>query len=199
MAFENYDHLDFLRFPNRQEPGTGSLLVANPMLRDKNFSRTVVLITQHSTEGTIGFVLSKEINLSIAEVSEELQDLDAPIRYGGPVQMETLHFIHQDGLALPDSEEVAPGVLWGRNFHAFLEKYRLGALDLDPFRFFIGYSGWDAGQLEKELESESWIVVPATAAYVFNTRAEDLWSRVMQDQGQPYAMMTNFPKDPRFN
>src|SRR6266576_939653 len=99
-------------------PARGTLLIANPFLKDPNFMRTVIFLCEHQEEGTFGFVLNKKFSKTLDELLPDMEEFKIPVYVGGPVQMETLHFLHQ----YPDlgGEEVLKGVYWGGNFETLL-------------------------------------------------------------------------------
>ena len=178
-------------------PSQGVLLIANPFLKDPNFMRTVIFLCEHHAEGTLGFVLNKKYSKTLKELLPEVDDPDIPVYHGGPVQMETIHFLH----LYPDlgGEEVMQGIFWGGNFETLLPLMRSSEIDLNRIRFFIGYSGWSAGQLEDELKEKSWLTVQAIRKLIFNSQPEDTWKASLTHLGGEYKMMVNFPIDPQLN
>jgi putative transcriptional regulator len=192
--------LDLLRFPNRMAPGVGTLLVANPFLPDNNFRRTVVLITEHNDDGTVGFVINKPVELRISEVVNDFPDVDCSLAYGGPVQLDTLHFLHcRPDLFDPCTPVTSDGVCWGGDFATLRVGLDTATLLPDEVRFFVGYAGWAPAQLADEIANESWIVAPASRAVVFQQSPEQLWRSVLRQMGGHFAHIANFPEDPRMN
>src|SRR5919107_2126984 len=124
------------------EPAAGVLLIADPFLKDPNFMRTVVLLTEHQAEGTVGFVLNRQYENTLDELIPEIEGFPVPVYYGGPVQMNTIHFLHTRPEVVPGGVEIMPGVFWGGNFDTVMELLKLGAIAPTDIRFFIGYSGW---------------------------------------------------------
>lgn len=188
------------------EPGTsrirletGDLLVAAPILEDPNFHRTVLLLCEHGEQGSFGLVLNRPLILRPGEVFETLSSVPHSVAYGGPVQPETMHFLHRLGDRLPDSIAVVEDIRWGGDFE------RLQALlESNPglagrTRFFMGYAGWGEGQLEEEVVEGAWILAPGRLGDVFADDPEDMWRRVLRRMGGPHALLANFPVDPRLN
>ena len=159
--------------------------------------RTVIFLCEHEEEGTFGFVLNKKYSKTLNELLPDLEEYKLPVYYGGPVQMETLHFLHQ----YPDlgGEEVIKGVYWGGNFEILIPMIRAAEIDLEKIRFFIGYSGWSGGQLGSEIQEKSWLTVQATRRLIFSRNAEDTWKDSLKHLGGEYEMMINFPIDPQLN
>lgn len=181
------------------EPGTGILLIADPFLRDPNFLRTVVFLCEHKGEGSFGFVLNRRYSNTIDELIPELQDHKLPVFYGGPVQQDTIHFLHQYPDIIPGGQEVIKGVFWGGDFEKMVELIRTDAIDAGKIRFYIGYSGWGSGQLDDELKEKSWLTVKATRKLIFHHKYEEIWKDSLKHLGGDYEMMINFPIDPQLN
>ncbi len=180
-------------------PSKGTLLIANPFLKDPNFSRSVILVCEHMAEGTFGFVLNKRFSKNLGELLPDLQDIDMPVYQGGPVQQDALHFLHQYPDLINGGEEIGKGIFWGGNFESLVIHLKNQDIDPQRIRFFIGYSGWTEGQLDNELKEESWLTVMATRKLIFNTNAEDIWKDSLTHLGGNYKLMINFPSDPQLN
>lgn len=177
----------------------GVLLVAEPAMLDPNFKRAVILICDHTPEGSFGLVLNRPTDLHLPEVLMEPVGLDHPVFIGGPVQPDTLHFLHGYADEIADSVPVADGIGWGGPFEEVAQQIRLGQLDPDRFRFFAGYAGWGGGQLEGEIAESSWILLPAEPDTVFGTPPDRLWRNLIISVGGDMALLANYPDDPRSN
>src|SRR5687768_10063433 len=97
-------------------PAQGVLLIADPFLKDSNFMRSVVLMCRHTEEGSFGFVLNKQYELTLGELISDLEGFNLPVYTGGPVQMDTVHYIHQFPDLLPESQLIAENIYWGGDF-----------------------------------------------------------------------------------
>ncbi|HVG17248.1 MAG TPA: YqgE/AlgH family protein [Chitinophagaceae bacterium] len=181
------------------EPSTGVLLIADPFLKDPNFMRTVVFLTEHTQEGSVGFVINRKYENTLDELIPEIDGHKLPVYYGGPVQMNTIHFLHKYPEAIPGGLEVMPGVFWGGDFDSVVDLINTDKLDLGKIRFYIGYSGWSAGQLESERNEKTWLTVEASRNLVFHNNAEEIWKDALKHLGGEYEMMINFPIDPQLN
>lgn len=181
------------------KPDTGRVLISDPFLRDPNFSRTVVLLTEHSPEGTIGFVLNHKLDLHLSRVLKDKKLPKTPVLQGGPVELNTLHFIHSLGQIIPDSSQIAPGVWWGGNFEHALSLIRRNEALIEHFHFFVGYSGWGEGQLEDELKEEAWLVADIRANQIFPQVSDGIWKDLMTGLGGQYKILSNSPIDPQLN
>jgi putative transcriptional regulator len=176
------------------EPGPGILLIADPFLKDPNFLRTVVLLCEHKeAEGSFGFVLTLD------ELLDNFEGFQLPVYYGGPVQTDTIHFIHQYPYLIPDAVKISNDIYWGGNFETVTALIKANDIDQNKIKFFIGYSGWSDGQLVEELDEKSWLTVDATKNLVFTTQATEVWKGSLKRLGGDYEMMVNFPTDPQLN
>lgn len=180
-------------------PAPGILLIADPFLKDPNFLRTVVILCEHKEEGSFGFVLNKQIEQTLGELISDLGEFTLPVYYGGPVQMNTIHFLHQCPDLIPESCKISNDIYWGGNFETVTALIKNNSIDLTKIKFFVGYSGWGNGQLSDELKEKSWLTVSATKSLVFDTQHDDIWKGSLQHLGGEYEMMANFPIDPQLN
>ncbi|MCS6807683.1 MAG: YqgE/AlgH family protein [Bacteroidota bacterium] len=180
-------------------PSHGILLIAVPALLDPNFKRSVVFIAQHSSEGTLGYVLNRPLKATLQEVMPDLQGFDAPLYWGGPCQNDTLHCIHRAGNLIPEATEIMDGIYWGGSFDAIRESILNNDVSVHDFRFFVGYSGWSSNQLQRELNEHSWVLTPATPEAVFADSVKNFWTRTLKSMGGEYAAMANVPEHPSVN
>lgn len=181
------------------DPAPGILLIADPFLKDPNFLRTVVLLCEHNEEGAVGFVINRQYKNTIDELIPELDGHTIPVYYGGPVEENGIHFLHQYPDQIPGGKEIMKGIYWGGDFDALVNLIKTGAVDIAKIRFFIGYSGWSAGQLEEEIVEKTWLTVKATRKLVFHTKFEEIWKDALKHLGGDYEMMVHFPIDPQLN
>ena len=180
-------------------PAKGTLLIANPFLKDPNFSRTVIFLCENLKEGTFGFVLNKQFPKTLDELIPDLEMPAFPVYSGGPVQPDSLHFLHQYPDIISGGVEVFDGVYWGGNFESLQIHLRNNDISKDKIRFFIGYSGWTEGQLDTEMKEDSWITAMATRKLIFETSASETWKESLNVLGGDYKMMANYPIDPQLN
>ena len=181
------------------EPAPGILLIADPFLKDPNFLRTVVFLCEHKTEGSFGFVLNRQYENTLDELIPELEGHQLPVYYGGPVQIDSIHFLHQYPDEIPGGQEVVKGVYWGGDFDAVVDLIKKSAIDADKIRFFIGYSGWGEEQLNTEMKEKTWLTVKANRKLIFHNKQEEIWKDSLKHLGGEYEMMANFPIDPQLN
>lgn len=191
--------MEFFEYSNKIDLHKGRLLLSEPYLADPNFERTVILLTEHNEEGSVGFILNKPSESRLGEVMDDLKGLDAQIFIGGPVQQDTLHFIHRHG-DLEDAIELENGLYWGGNFEQLLSLVDTGQFSVTDIKFFLGYSGWSPDQLEEEMKLNSWIVSDRVSnELIFETVSDQMWKRAMQELGGRFSVYSNYPADPRMN
>lgn len=175
------------------------LLVASPALADPNFFRSVVLIMDHDSDGAVGVVLDRPLDVDVSDhLPTWSKRISPPARIfeGGPVQPETaIGVARRPGVAAEQTWQPTP------DFVGFVD-VSLAPDDVDGLeeaRIFSGYAGWGAGQLEMELEIGSWFPVEGSADDVFDPIPMTLWRRVLQRQEPHIARYANYPIDPRNN
>lgn len=181
------------------QPAPGVLLIADPFLKDPNFMRTVVFICEHDDKGSLGFVLSRRFEYTIDEMIIELEGFTIPVYYGGPVMMNTIHFLHQLPDLIPDSIKVSEDIYWAGNFETVAALIRSKSIDLAKIKFFVGYSGWEKDQLTGEIEEKSWLTVNGSRTLVFDTKPDEVWKNSLKRLGGDYEMLVNYPIDPQLN
>ena len=184
-----------------QKLEAGSVLLSNPFMDDPNFRRSVVLLVEHSKEhGSMGFILNKPLEIHLSEITLEFTMLPALLHYGGPVQLDTLHFIHRLGdQFIGESLKIREGIFWGGDIELLQEKSRSRSIDVSDIRFFVGYSGWSTEQLESEFENNSWIVTGITSEQIFDYDPQTMWQDVLKRISDRHAFIANLPENPRFN
>lgn len=180
------------------KPLSGRFLVSEPFMHDENFQRTVVLLVEHNAEGTLGFVLNRPLKVSLKELIEDMPPTGSPVFWGGPVEKYTLHFVHRIP-DLPGARHVAGNTYWNGNFTVLKDMIADKVVPEEDVLFFVGYSGWGAGQLDGELERKSWIVAPENGELVFGEDTTDLWRATLRGMGLKYQIISNYPVDPRLN
>jgi putative transcriptional regulator len=189
---------DLLHFKNG-EPAPGRFLISEPFLYDINFKRSVILLCEHNKSGSLGFILNRQLDITMKDVMDIDTVLDIPLYMGGPVQNDTLHYIHRDKNFASSSIEIANGLYWGIDFQQIVPQLENNTLDVDNFRFFLGYSGWGAGQLKDELAINSWFVTPASAKLAFEEDHPKLWKTLLRNMGGSYKVLSNSPESPMLN
>ncbi|MEM9837017.1 MAG: YqgE/AlgH family protein [Bacteroidota bacterium] len=183
----------------KPELKNGTVLLAEPFMMDPNFKRAAIMLAEHSEEGTIGFILNRPVDMMINELVEDFPEISAPVLYGGPVQTDTLHYLHNVGELLADSREILPGIFWGGDFEQLKLLIEKGLIQPNDIRFYVGYSGWSKGQLIDEMKYGSWVTAPMDANYLFSNKPEQLWSQVMVNKGDVYTVIADIPDGVSYN
>jgi len=178
--------------------GKGKLLIAEPFLGDPNFERSVVLLCEHNEQGSFGLVLNQRTNLHLDDVVENIYG-ELPLYLGGPVEQNTLHFIHRLGSQIDKSVHIGNGIYWSGDFENIKTLINIGKIAESDIRLFVGYSGWSAGQLEEEMKRNSWIITETDAHFIFDTPTDQFWRAVLKQMGGEYKVLSNYPTDPRLN
>jgi putative transcriptional regulator len=173
----------------------GALILADPSLRDPNFSRTVLLLTDHEADqGAHGYVLNRPMGKKVGDLlkDEAFQELaEVPIFHGGPVSPERLTF------ALLAWDEASGRLAF--TTHLSVEDARNFRQDGGEVRAFVGYSGWGEGQLENELRQRAWITRKPAPEVVAMTRPDTLWEELLRSMGPHYGLLAKMPEDPSLN
>ena len=192
--------MDYFNYNQVLTPRKGCFLVSEPFLPDPNFERTVILLCEYNEEGSVGFVLNKPSILKFDEAIEDVQNFNVQLYIGGPVQQDTLHFIHRAGDLLEGSIRIEDNIFWGGNYEQLITMINSGNINNNDFKFFLGYSGWAPGQLEEELKQKSWIIFDrATEERVFDINSKFLWKEILKNMGGKFKVFANYPVDPRMN
>ncbi|CAN1547301.1 COG1678 Putative transcriptional regulator [Spirosomataceae bacterium] len=179
-------------------PNAGKVLIAEPFLGDPNFERSVVLICEHNKEGSFGLVLNNVSKNTIADVVDDIY-AEFPLFIGGPVEQNTLHFVHRLGHLIEDSIDLGNGIFWSGDFESIKSLLSIGTIKSEDIRFFIGYSGWGAGQLGNELAQNTWFVSDINSDVLFEEYTNQFWRTVLKRMGGDYKVLANYPVDPRLN
>lgn len=184
----------------KQQVNKGNLLIAEPFLGDPNFERSVILLCEHDEHSSLGFILNQTTELRFQDVMEDEETYtDMPLYIGGPVEQNTLHFIHRLNHLVEDSIEILDGLHWGGNYEQVKTLINIGKIQESDIRFFLGYSGWTGGQLAKELADNAWVVSQIDSKFIFDTAPKNLWRSVLRRMGGKHKIMSNYPIDPRLN
>lgn len=182
------------------KPQKGYLLIAEPTtLGDVSFNRSVILLADHGNEGSVGFILNKPLDYTINDLIPEI-NAHFKIYNGGPVEQDNLYFIHNVPDLIPDSIEISSGIYWGGDFECAKQMINSGSITKGNIRFFLGYSGWEASQLEDELEVNSWIV--AQNSYdnkIIGKSSTSFWKEKILELGGDYVIWSNAPENPALN
>jgi putative transcriptional regulator len=189
----------FAILPEDKIPEKGKILISEPFLPDTFFNRSIVYLTDHTQEGSVGFILNKKLDMQVSSAVEGFSGWSETLNMGGPVAPDTLHYLHNQGDIIPDSIYIGGNIFWGGDIDTIRELIREGRLNHLQIRFFLGYSGWGAGQLEKELQENSWVIARVNSGIILDNRSEDTWKKVLRGFKNKYRMWADFPDSPEMN
>lgn len=192
--------IDYFSSDQLISPKAGDLLISEPYLPDPNFERSVVLLCEHNKEGSFGLVLNQETENKLQDVISGITAVNAELFIGGPVQQNTLHFLHRAPDLIDHIYKVKEGLYYGGDQKTLFALISEGSLRTEDFLFFVGYSGWSAGQLMEELKSKSWIIYrDIKPSEIFDIPSEQLWKHLLRKMGGKFKAISNYPADPRMN
>jgi putative transcriptional regulator len=177
----------------------GKLILAGPMLKDPNFDRAVVLITEHTDEGAMGLILNRPSETTVDEAvpdlawvagAEELVYVGGPVAPNGVIVLAEWLDPSQAVVLVDDDLGFVPGDV---------EDQDALAAAIVRARVYAGHAGWGPGQLEDELAEEAWIVEAPRREELFSADAESLWAAVLRRMGREFALLSTMPPDPSLN
>jgi putative transcriptional regulator len=189
----------FAILPEDKIPEKGKILISEPFLPDTFFNRSIVYLTDHNPKGSVGFILNKKLDIKISDAVAGFEGWNETLNMGGPVAPDTLHYLHNLGHLIPKSVWVGGDIYWGGDIDTIRELIKSGTINRDQIRFFLGYSGWSAGQLEREIKENSWVIVKVKSETIMNSRGIDTWKRVLRSFKNKYRMWADFPESPEMN
>ena len=189
----------FAILPEDKLPEKGKILISEPFLPDTFFNRSIVYLTDHTPQGSVGFILNKKLDLQVSAAIEGFEGWDENLSLGGPVAPDTLHYLHNLGDLIPKSVLVEGNIFWGGDIDSIRELIKTGKINKSQIRFFLGYSGWSAGQLERELKENSWVIAKVNSNIVLNNGGDDIWKKVLRGFKNKYKMWADFPDSPEMN
>ncbi|WP_291558730.1 YqgE/AlgH family protein [Bacteroides sp.] len=186
---------------NNITPSQGRIIIASPLLNDYHFSRTVILMVNHDENGDMGVVLNKDFlyHVSLNDLVKDLEDIPSiPVYKGGPVGRDTMFFIH-DIEEIKDSLPLGNGLFMNGDFNQMLDYIKSGRQYEDRVRFYLGYAGWGKGQLQAEMDEDTWIVSELSKSRLFKESYRTLWQNTLNDMGEPYCTWAKYPAIPSMN
>ncbi|MEP6682565.1 MAG: YqgE/AlgH family protein [Parafilimonas sp.] len=177
----------------------GNILIADPFLKDPNFLRTAIFLCEHETEGSFGLVLNKKLEYVISDLMNDLEDCDFPVFFGGPVQQNTIHFLHTQPGLITGGEKITNEIYWGGEFDEVISLLKRNKLSQQDIRLFLGYSGWGTDQLESELQEHTWLTTYASPQLIFTDDINSIWKNALKQLGGKYEQLIHYPIDPQLN
>jgi putative transcriptional regulator len=178
-------------------PEKGKTLLAEPFLKDGYFTRAVVLIAEHNSDGTVGFIMNKPTELKLNAALENFPEFDTFIYLGGPVQRDSIYYVHTYA-NLKEAIPITGNLFWGGDFDELKRLISEGEIAPENIRFMAGYAGWDPKQLNEELKEKAWMVTEAGAGALLSETSK-MWAEILKTMGEEYALLINSPIDPSLN
>ena len=178
----------------------GDFLIATPtVLGDFNFQRSGILMVDSKASGSVGFIINKKLEYSLDDLMENIKT-PFPVYFGGPVEQDNLFFVHTLGVLVPGSVQIQEGLFWSGDYEAVINLIESRKISPNQIRFFLGYSGWSEGQLESEIEENSWVVVKGLKTHDWmGNPPENFWKNQMRALGGKYLIWSNAPENPMSN
>ncbi|MBN1820187.1 MAG: YqgE/AlgH family protein [Prolixibacteraceae bacterium] len=184
---------------NNLKPEKGRILIAEPFLTGSYFNRSVVFLVAYSDKGAVGFILNKKVDFPIHDIISDFPEFNANVYIGGPVATDSIYYIHKLGNQVSGSIKVSKNLYWGGDFEDLKRLITTGIAKPTEVRFFLGYSGWDSGQLDEELKENSWLVNDVNDEIVMKDLSQSSWIDFVKMVGKKYQVWEHFPENPSMN
>ena len=184
---------------NNVLPSRGKILISEPFLRDVTFGRSVILLIDHTEEGSMGLVINKQLPLLLNDIIMEFKYIDEiPLYKGGPIATDTLFYLHT--LAdIPGAISNCKGLYLNGDFEEIKRYILQGNKISEHIRFFLGYSGWESEQLSNEIRENTWLVSEEKKSYLMKSDTKDMWRKALEKLGSKYETWSRFPQVPTLN
>ena len=184
---------------NNVLPSRGRILISEPFLRDATFGRSVILLVDHTDEGSMGLVINKQLPLFLNDIIMEFKYLDEiPLYKGGPIATDTLFYLHTLS-DIPGSISISKGLFLNGDFEEIKRYILQGNKISEHIRFFLGYSGWESEQLSNEIRENTWLVSEEEKSYLMKNNIKDMWRTALEKLGSKYETWSRFPQVPTLN
>ena len=185
---------------NNVLPSRGKILISEPFLNDDTFGRSVVLLVDHTAEGSMGLIMNKMLPLTLNQIIKEFRSIEEEILVykGGPLSSDTLFFIHTLS-EIPGALTISKGLYMNGNFDAIKSYVTEGNPIRGHIRFFLGYSGWEEDQLVREIKENTWLVGKGEVPDLMNEKVNSLWKKSLGKLGSKYETWSRFPQIPSLN
>ncbi len=184
---------------NTSNPAIGNVLIAEPFMNDFYFRRSVILLIDHNEEGSLGVIFNKRLTIPFNEIVQGFPDFKADVYLGGPVETDRIFFIHTIGEMIPDSYKISDGLYWSGNINVLKSMIKMDLIKPHEVRFYVGYAGWDGGQLRNELKANTWLVGKFSSKQLLTTMPGKMWKSFVRQMGKRYMLWDKFPVNPSEN
>ncbi|MEI6020252.1 MAG: YqgE/AlgH family protein [Bacteroidota bacterium] len=177
----------------------GKLLIAHPLLSDAFFNRSVIYLTNHNQEGSVGFCINVKTQFCLRDVRPQIKNGNLPIFEGGPVAKNQLFFMHTLGKQISDSVHISKNIYVGGNFDELMHGIEHNSILPHQLRLFAGYSCWGEHQLEDEIANQHWLLNSLKNNGLFLQNPDDLWSHQLAEIKSSYKVFADFANTPSLN
>lgn len=184
---------------NDVRPSKGKILISEPFLDDSTFGRSVILLVDHTDEGSMGLIINKQLPLMVNDIINEFKYLeDIPLYKGGPIGTDTLFYLHTLS-DVPGALPILNGLYLNGDFNE-IKRYVLQGNAIDGhIRFFLGYSGWESDQLRREIKENTWMISKEKRDYLLSKNTKEMWKESLGKLGSKYETWSRFPQVPSLN
>ncbi len=177
----------------------GNLIVAKPsVINDNIFNRSVILLSEHNKNDSVGFILNKKVDLKISKLIPSIK-ADFDVFFGGPVETNSIFFIYYNKKKIIKSIKINDYYSWGGDINQVVELINTKKISKDEIKFFLGYSGWSKKQLHNEIKSNSWIIKKEYNSNIIFSNHQHMWRNILNSIGGEFFLWSNTPRDPKLN
>jgi len=178
----------------------GDILISKPnILGDVTFNRSLILIVDFNAEGVVGFIINKPLDEDLNQLMPEIHQ-DFKVFDGGPVERDKLYFIHNVPDLISGGIQITANLFWGGSTAEVTEKINSKDLNSSHIKFFLGYSGWGAFQLEDEIENDVWLLqTEMDSNEIITCNSASFWNEKVKKIGGEYLIWSNAPDNPNYN
>ena len=138
----------------------GSYIKSTTSLDGSYFENSIILIVENNNDGAVGFVVNRPFVRSLNELVEFKKSKSFPLLEGGPVDQEHIYVVHNRPDLIKGTQSISNGMYYGGDIQQVIEAINVHGATQKEIQLFIGYCGWDAEELEDELEEGSWEMTP---------------------------------------
>ena len=176
----------------------GSILLARPSLNLDIFNRSVVILTEHSENGSVGFIINKPTSIKINQLFPEI-NFDEKVKEGGPVETNNLYYIHKRPDLISNSLPINDQLYWSGDIDDVKYAIKNDLISPNEINFFFGYCGWTRNQFANEIKNKEWELINEFEFDVLEEWNNNLWKEILNKLGGTNLVWLNTPSDPFMN
>lgn len=187
---------------SQPQPSRGNVLLAKPTVDDACFKRSVILLVDHDRNGSMGVIVNRLTDFTLADVLDGPEYFEEiPLYMGGPVGLNQMFFLHTLGPEIiPNCLQVAKGLYFGGDYEAVKRYVACGEPIEGKMKFIVGYSGWESGQLADEIARHDWVIQKRIdCQLLMNEQEEEMWKAAVESFGEKYRVWNLWPTEPSQN